>query len=195
MDYKHLVNKSNYIIPNTSVSDHFERDLILVIRPWNTSDYTKVVVEEVTQYLSATQADLELTTPFQFVEGLSNLANKLRISALLANDRLYKAENRELYSCGFEMVLLYKRNAELAWLSVGGFEFEAEFKDFNKNINTCGEIIDRNNLLPPHLLGIDRNPVIHAGSIKVEDLQTIRVKSFFNKNDTLWTCTVTNFSS
>jgi hypothetical protein len=195
VDYKHLVNKSNFIIPNTSVTDDFERDLIIVLRPWNSSDFSKVVVDEVTQYLSATQADLELTTPFQFIEGLSSLANKLRISALLANDRLYKAENRELYSCGFEMALLYRRNSELAWLSVGGFEFEAEFKDFKKNINTCGEIIDHNNFLPPHLLGIERNPVVHAGSIKIEELQSIRINSYFNKNDTLWTCTVTNFNS
>ena len=193
MDYKQLVGKANYIIPGTSITDYFEKDLLVIVRPWNNSDHLKVVIEEVSQYLSATQADLELTTPFQYVEGLSTLANKLRISTLLANDRLFKAENREIYSCGFEMVLLYKKHIELAWLAIGGFEIEAEFSDFKKIICANGDILDSNNLLPPHLLGVDRTPVLQAGSISNVDLQSLRIKSYFNKNDTIWNCDVSSF--
>ena len=193
MDYKQLVGKANYIIPGTSITDFFEKDLLVIVRPWNNSDHLKVVIEEVSQYLSATQADLELTTPFQFVEGLSTLANKLRISALLANDRLFKAENRETYACGFEMVLLYKKNTELAWLAIGGFEFEAEFKDYKKIICSNGDVLESCNLLPPHLLGVDRTPVLQAGSVNIKDLTSLKIKSYFNKNDTIWNCDVTGF--
>lgn len=193
MDYKQLVGKANYIIPGTSITDYFEKDLIVIVRPWNNSDHLKVVIEEVSQYLSATQADMELTTPFQYVEGLSTLANRLRISALLANDRLFKSENREIYSCGFEMVLLYKKQTELAWLAIGGFEIEAEFSDFKKIVSSNGDILDSCNLLPPHLLGVDRTPVLQAGSISNADLQALRIKSYFNKNDTIWNCDVSAF--
>lgn len=193
MNYKQLVGKANYIVPSTSITDYFEKDLLVIVRPWNNSDHLKVVIEEVSQYLSATQADLELTTPFQFLEGLSTLANKLRISALLANDRLFKAENREFYTCGFEMVLLYKKNTELAWLAIGGFELQAEFNDFTKIICANGDVLDANNLLPPHLLGVDRSPVMQAGSVSIQNLKALEIKSYFNKNDTIWNCDVTSF--
>lgn len=193
MEYKQLVGKANYIIPSTSITDYFEKDLLIVVRPWNNSDQLKVVIEEVSQYLSATQADLELTTPFQFVEGLSTLANKLRISALLANDRLFKTENREIYACGFEMVLLYKKNKELAWLAIGGFELQAEFDDYNKIICSNGDVLDSFNLLPPHLLGVDRTPVMQAGSVNVQNLKSLKIKSYFNKNDTIWNCDIAAF--
>ena len=86
-------------LANTNVLNLLDDQLILVLRSWGSSDYNQKFIDEVKHYLSSTQADIEVTTPFDYQENLSGLANRTRVSLLLAHDLFYKSENKNEKSC------------------------------------------------------------------------------------------------
>ena len=95
--------------------------LIVFLRSWGSSDYNQRFIDEVTHYMSSAQADIEVTTPFDYLESLSSLANRTRVSLLLAHDLFYKNENKSEYLVGFEAAVMFRQKTELAWSSVGRF--------------------------------------------------------------------------
>ena len=106
----------------TNVFTLLDNKLILILRTWGSSEHNQKFVDEVVHYLSSTQADIEVTTPFDYQENLSSLANRTRVALLLAHDYFYRSENKNEYLIGFEATVLFKSKNEIAWSSVGRFE-------------------------------------------------------------------------
>ena len=81
-------------LPATQTYQSLNNQLTVFLRAWGSVEYNQKVIDEITHYLSTTQADIEVTTPFDYVESLSSLANRARVSLLLAHDLFYKTDNR-----------------------------------------------------------------------------------------------------
>jgi len=180
-------------LPHTQVHSLLDNQLLIFLRSWNGIDANQKVVDEIMHFLSAANADIEVTTPFEFIENLSSLANKVRISILLANDSIYKTENKEKYLQGYEVAIILKNQQELAWSTVGRFEIMAIKNEKHISITNAGQFLDDQVLLPVALLGLERDPSVLTGSLSVKNLEKINIQSSFDQQATLWQAIISDF--
>lgn len=169
-------------LPSTQVYQLLNNQLTVFLRTWGTSEYNQKVIDEITHYLSTTQADIEVTTPFDYLESLSSLANRTRVSLLLAHDLLYKTDNRNEYLVGFECLVLFKNKREIAWSGVGRFTIS---KIQNERLNTIfslGADLDEEVLLPVQLMGLEKEITVISGSISAGEDTKLVVASNYNSD-------------
>ena len=179
----HITTRSaslNQHLPPTQTHQQLNNQLTIFLRAWGASEYNQKVIDEITHYLSTTQADIEVTTPFDYLESLSSLANRTRVSLLLAHDLLYKTDNRTEYLVGFEIMVLFRSKSELAWSSVGRFSLHKELNDQLNTIVSIGSDLDSEILMPANLIGLEKEISVHAGSLKIDDNTKLLVSSGFN---------------
>ena len=156
-------------LPATQVYQQLNDDLTIFLRPWGSSEFNQKVIDEITHYLSTTQADIEVTTPFDYMESLSSLANRTRVALLLAHDLLYKTDNRNEYSVGFECFILFRSKKEMAYAGVGRFSL-SKFKEHSLNtIMSMGSDLDDESLLPVQLIGLEKDISVSAGSVAFDE--------------------------
>ena len=100
---------------------HFDPNgsLILVTTPWGQRSGAKRLNQSIIEFFHSSQADKEVTSPFQKLTCLSPQGNSLRTSVMLANDMLYREDNRGEYVSGVELFAASVYNHEFTWLSVG----------------------------------------------------------------------------
>lgn len=179
---KLLTRSANHTaqLPGTQVYQQLNNQLTIFLRTWGSTEYNQKVVDEITHYLSTTQADIEVTTPFDYLESLSSLSNRTRVSLLLGHDLLYKTDNRNEYLVGFECMVLFKNKKELAWSSVGRFSLSKIHEDRMSTILAMGSDLDREVLLPVQLMGLEKEITVVSGSIAVTEDCKILVSSNFD---------------
>ena len=183
-----------YKFPQTQIYTLLDQQLFIFLRSWNGIDSNQKVIDEIDHFLSAANADLEVTTPFEFFGNASSLANKVRIAVLLANDAIYKAENKDKYLHGYEIAIVFKNHQEIAWSTVGRFEIAATKNQKKISISNAGQFLDDQILLPVALLGLNREPVVLTGSISVKNLEELQIESCFDQQSTFWKALVTDFT-
>lgn len=183
----------SFKFPQTQVVSLLNDKLILFVRSWNGPDAVQKVVDEVNHYLSSADADMEVTTPFEFVENLSHYANKVRIAMMLANEVLYITENTERYSQGFEVALVYRNQRELVWSAIGRFQIIAHNTSQVFPLSDGGRFLDGEVLLPVALLGIGRDPDLRCGSLSIKDLNKIEIKSSYADDSSWWHAEIQEF--
>lgn len=190
---KSKINSHNGVqkFPQTRMHTLLNDNLIVCIRLWSGPEVEQKAVDEISRYLSAADADLEVTTPFDYIENLSSLANKVRVALLLANEAIY-LDNKEKYSQGFEIAICYKHHKEVSIGSVGRFAFTAEKKDKNFTMFESGGSLDDLVLLPTDLLGIEREVDIKCTSVSTRDLSAIQIHSTFDQ-ETYWQAYINQF--
>jgi hypothetical protein len=152
-------------LPTTQIYHLLDNQLTVFLRPWGSQDYNQKIIDEISHYLSSAQADIDITSPFEFHENLTTLANKVRIALLLAHDYFYKTENSNELNVGFEATIFFHAKNELAWASVGRFGLK---KMHIGHINTLFEIggdLDSEILLPVQLIGAEKEIEVHSGSL------------------------------
>ncbi|MBX2988498.1 MAG: hypothetical protein KF802_11440 [Bdellovibrionaceae bacterium] len=100
---------------------HLEGDgsLLLITTSWGEPEFAATAAGEIARYVTAARGDIEVTSPFEFLTGISDEANHLRIGLLLANDVLYRGENRIEYVSGVEVMAVSRTENEIAWAHVG----------------------------------------------------------------------------
>lgn len=96
-----------------------EEGLLVVSTPWGPRSAAKNSVKTVSDFISANFRDPEATSPFPRIPALSDLANTIRIGALMVNDHLARHENREEYRAGVEFFAAMKKDREISWIQVG----------------------------------------------------------------------------
>lgn len=190
---KYTVHANNGVLkfPETQIHSLLNDNLLIYVRLWSGRDSEEKVIDEILRYLSAADADLEVTTPFDHIESLSSLANVVRVALLLANEALY-IENKEKYSQGFEIAICYKNNKEISMGSIGRFSFSANKTNKEFLIYESGGGMDDLTLLPTALLGLEREPEVHCASVSTRDLNSLQVSSCFDQ-DTYWKSELTQF--
>lgn len=93
---------------------------LIVATPWGSRESARKVTERMIEYLSFASQDLEATSPLPRLSCLSTAANNLRTAAMLANEMLYREDNREEYRAGVEIFAATLSQNELSWVQVGG---------------------------------------------------------------------------
>lgn len=99
---------------------HQEENLLIVATCWGVGDQTSLVVDEISKCVVAAASDVEVTSPFEYWPCLSSASNGLRRAVLLANELVYRTENKSEYRVGYEVLVLYKNKTQLTWAQVGG---------------------------------------------------------------------------
>ncbi|MBX3041353.1 MAG: hypothetical protein KF789_11660 [Bdellovibrionaceae bacterium] len=100
---------------------HAEADgsLLVVATSWGQPEHANLVADEIAKYVTAAKGDVEVTSPFEFLTCLSDQANHLRIGMMIANDILYRGENKAEYVSGVEVLAIARSGEEIAWAQVG----------------------------------------------------------------------------
>lgn len=168
-------------MPSTSVHRLLDDKLIIFLRSWGSQDYDQKFIEEVMYFLSTAQADIEVTSPFDYLENLSPLANKVRISLLLAHDYFYKIENKNSLSVGFETAVLMEVKNEIAYGAVGRFDLFKKSEFELQVLSATGTDKDHFLLLPIDMVGVEKDFDIRCGSLMATDYPLI-VSSTFRNN-------------
>lgn len=91
----------------------------IVATPWGPRSGAKRAIDILKDYVLSARQDLESTSPFQKLTCLSPLANSLRVGVMLANDSLYREENKAEYISGVELLVFAHQMGELAFAQVG----------------------------------------------------------------------------
>ncbi len=169
-------------LPTTQVYHLLDNQLTVFIRPWGSQDYNQKILDEITHYLSSAQADIDVTSPFDYHENLTSLANKTRIALLLAHDLFYKTENANEFNVGFELILFFQVKHELAWSSVGRFGLKKISHNIINTIFESGADLDSEALLPVQLIGIEKEIEIQSGSLVFEkDLRLLLYSTYLGE--------------
>lgn len=98
-----------------------ERDgmLCIVATPWGPRGAARKVVQIVQDFFLSSKMDQEVTSPFQTLTCISPLANSLRVAIMLANDSLYREENRGEFTAGVEVFACARSQHEVVWTHIG----------------------------------------------------------------------------
>ena len=172
------VNQKNKF-PQTQMYSLLNDELLVFLRSWNGTDSNQKIIDEISHYLSAANADLEITTPFAFIESLSSMGNKVRVALLLANDVIYKFDNKEIYSQGFEVAVVFKSAKEVVCGQIGRFSMQAYKNNHVLDLGHGGTFLDEQILLPTALLGTELEAPIFVSSIATKDLTRLEIKSAY----------------
>src|SRR4051794_4042535 len=74
-----------------------------VVTPWGSRGSVKRVIETMSDFIMSAKNDMEATSPFQMMTCISPSANNLRAAVMLANDTIYREENKHEYQSGVEL--------------------------------------------------------------------------------------------
>jgi hypothetical protein len=105
--------------PTPEVHMHDDGSFGVIATPWGGRGAAKKVIEILTDYILSSRQDMEATSPFQKLTCLSPLANLLRTGIMLANDSIYREENKAEYQAGVEVLVFAHLHGELAFAQVG----------------------------------------------------------------------------
>lgn len=165
---------------------HREEDgsLIVLATSWGQPEHGQRVLEEVVKYVSAAKSDVEVTSPFEFLTCLTDEVNYVRTGVLIANDILYRGENKTEYISGVEVLVLLKKGSQIAWAQVGcpslfiqrenqslqplsiGFDLSSEFIDSAHQTQTQAP-------LPAQLLGLDPTCYVQCGHTYIKPVDQL----------------------
>lgn len=157
---------------------HVEEDgsLIVVVTAWGQPEHGERALNEVVKYVSAAKADVEVTSPFEFLTCISDEANYVRTALMIANDALYRGENRKEYASGVEVLALFKRGSQVAWAQVGAPSIFVQRQNqrvqpLSVASDLASELRDGHSLppLPAQLLGLDPTVNIQTGHTHVNE--------------------------
>lgn len=136
---------------------------------WGRPEDADRAQEVVFNYVSSSLADVEVTSPFELHLHLTKEANVLRIGTLLANDELFRTENKIEWQSGVEMVSFIVKKNQISWAQIGAPS--VQLIDVNGKVNPLSVVFDYsksyslscNSILPENLLGIERNCKLDCG--------------------------------
>lgn len=136
---------------------------LIVATPWGPREAARKVIDRMNDYLTLARGDREATSPFEKVSCLSAQANRLRIATLLANESLYREENKTEYRSGVELFAGVFEDDEFVWLQVGNPQILLGRKGrkplpLGSQIDLSFDLSDGGDLLPglpSQMLGLD----------------------------------------
>lgn len=151
-----------------------QTNTLIVATPWGTRSAARKVIDRMTDYLSLARDDKEATSPLQRLSCLSDQANNLRVAALLANEVLYREDNKTEYKSGVELFAASLNDDELVWLQAGNPQIllgrnGRTLLPLGSQIDLAFDMSEGSNLLPPlpsQLLGLDSTLNLNINSFR-----------------------------
>lgn len=166
---------SKLLRPRPVIHAEADGSLIIITTSWGPAEHASRVNDEILKYVQAAVADVEVTSPFEFLTCLSDEANYLRVATMICNERFYRADNKVEYTAGVEMLVLLKRGAHIAFAQVGGPHLmiqrpgqdlapvSVQYETALELANTGAPTLPP---LPQTLLGIDSSINIRSGDFR-----------------------------
>lgn len=159
---------------------HIEADgsFLVISTSWGSPEHADKVNEDVAKYIQATKADVEVTSPFEFLRSLTSEANYLRIATLISNEYLYRSSNKNDYQAGVETLLLLRKGSQIAYAQVGAPHLLIQKKDrvvvpisvsFEASLEMSSEGEELLPPLPQAILGADSSLNIRTGDFRIDD--------------------------
>lgn len=151
---------------------------VVITTSWGNPEHAARLNDDVAKYIQAAKADVEVTSPFEFLTSLTNQANYLRIATLIANESFYRGENKSEYQEGLETLLLLRTGSQMAYAQVGAPHLLIQKSDrmmspisvnFDAGLEMSGEDGTILPPLPQALVGADASLNIRVGDFRVED--------------------------
>lgn len=156
---------------------HTEEDgsLIALATSWGQPEHAQRVLDEVVKYINAAKSDVEVTSHFEVLTCLTDEVNYVRTGVLIANDILYRGENKTEYFSGVEILVLLKRGTQIAWAQVGCPSLFVQREYQNLHPLSVGrdlscELMNSKEIQPPlpaQLLGLDPTCYVQCGHTHV----------------------------
>ncbi len=162
--------------PRPEVYADADTNLLLVATPWGARSSAKRVIDKILEYYTLAKGDREVTSPFERLTCLSTAANNLRTATLLANEMLYREDNRNEYRAGVELFGASFVDNEFVWLQVGQPQIllsrEGErlmplggYVDLSLDLSEGKELLPA---LPNQLLGLDSTVNVSMNSFRAK---------------------------
>lgn len=107
------------IRPSPEVRIEDDGSFGVIATPWGPRSTVKRVTEALSDFILSAKTDMENTSPFQVLTCLSPLANTLRAGIMLANDIIYREENKSEYQSGVELLVFTRNSTEIAFVQIG----------------------------------------------------------------------------
>jgi hypothetical protein len=148
----------------------------VIATPWGHRQSGRRAIDILRDYTLSARQDLEATSPFQKLSCLSPLANSLRVAVMLANDSIYREENRAEYTAGVEVLVFARANNEMAFAQVGAPHFLLSrpglpWLPLSVQIDLSTEFSRAEDMLAPlpqNLIGLHSTTNMNVGSFKTQ---------------------------
>lgn len=148
--------------------------LFIAATPWGPREAARKVISRMNDYLALAREDQEATSPFQRLSCLSDQANALRIASLLANEALYRDENRTEYRAGVELFAGLLSGDEFVWVQSGNPQIllarpGRELLSLGSQVDLSFDLSEGRELLPAlpsQLVGLDSTLNININSFR-----------------------------
>ena len=157
---------------------HFEDDgsFGVIATPWGNRASARKAIDILKDYVLSARQDMEATSPFQVLTCLSPLANTLRVGTMLANDSLYREENKAEYTSGVELLVFAHQEGELAFAQVGSPQFflaraGMPWIPLSVQVDLSTEFSDPSHFLPPlpqNVIGLHTTTNMNVSSFKTQ---------------------------
>ncbi len=185
---------SKVLRPRPLIHREDDGSLIVVATSWGQPEHAQRALTEVVKYVGAAKADVEVTSPFEFLTCLSDEVNYVRTGVLIANDILYRGENRSEYFSGVELMALFKRGSQVAWAHVGCPSLfiqrkERSLQPLSIGLDLASEFNDGRSPMPSQLLGLDPTCFVQCGHTLVNSNDRLVLLASSNVAASLWTRT------
>lgn len=166
------------IRPRPFISKGKDLDVIIALTTWGEGQLRDLIIDEINKFLFASQGDIEVTSPFETNTFLSRDCNLLRTAALIANDMVFRSENRDEYKSCYELVVLMKNKSRLSWLQMGQPNVYLMGQQKIVPLTTTAPLSLKpdhlnSDLLPSQFLGSEMHCQFQLGDIQIQ--QTDRV--------------------
>lgn len=168
--------------------------VVVIATAWGSTENSQRVSDEIVKYIQAAKSDVEVTSPFEFLTCLSDETNYLRTAILIANDIVYRGDNKLEYSSGVEVLALYKKGNQVAWAQVGkpslliqkdGQSLQPISMGFDLAVE-LGTVTEKLPPLPAQLLGLESKCHVQCGSFKVDTNDQLVLLSSTSIPASLW---------
>lgn len=158
--------------PKPLIHKEDDGSLIVIATSWGQPEHAQRAMDEVVKYVSAAKADVEVTSPFEFLSCLSDEVNYVRTGILLANDMLYRGENRAEYFSGVEIMAIFRRGNQVAWAHVGCPSLLIQrqnqgLQPLSVGLDLSSESLEGLPPLPAQLLGLEPTCYVQCGHTSI----------------------------
>lgn len=180
--------------PKPAIYREDDGSLIVVATSWGQPEHAQRAMDEVVKYVSSAKSDVEVTSPFEFLSCLSDEVNYVRTGMLIANDILYRGENKMEYFSGVELLALFQRGPQVAWAQVGCPSLFIQRRnqslqplsiglDLSSELRGVGEVLPP---LPAQLLGLDPTCYVQCGHTYVNEGDQLVLLASTSVATSLW---------
>ncbi|MFZ4402944.1 MAG: hypothetical protein ACOYOK_02480 [Pseudobdellovibrionaceae bacterium] len=157
---------------------HQQEDLglFLAIQSWGNPADSQIVIEDVTRYIQAAVADVEVTSPFEFSVHWPDAVNFVRTALMICNENIFYKYNQGEYLSGLEVMVLYRHKNICAWSSVGAHQLMG-FTNDKIEIIAASNDSSQASPLPLNMLGVHKTAAIQSGYFLVGKFKNILLTS------------------